>query len=343
MRASATRRTGQTNMTPRISIAMCTYNGARFVREQLDSIAQQTLLPDELVICDDGSQDETVAICRDFAASAPFSVRIYENQANLGVTKNFEKAIGLCTGDWIALCDQDDVWCPPKLQRIDETFKRFPDLGAVFTDAELVDEALRPMNLLLWNKSTTFFPESGRRRVRKGELLDVLLRHNVVTGATMAFMSGFRDMVIPVPTGWDHDNWIAIIVAVFGRVGMVERPLIKYRQHTDNQIGAQRLTFPGKVSAALRASPLAYVHHGDHYAALRERVLKLGPGLDVAGSLAKIEKKLSHLDNRAHLPAGVYKRLRAVTKELCNLNYHHFSKGFYSAAVDLFFKERNYE
>ena len=87
---------------------MGTYNGGPYLREQLDSIAAQTHLPDELVVCDDDSTDRTVAILEDFAATAPFPVRVYVNPKNLGTAKNFERAIGLATGEVIALADQDD-------------------------------------------------------------------------------------------------------------------------------------------------------------------------------------------------------------------------------------------
>jgi glycosyltransferase involved in cell wall biosynthesis len=101
----------------RISVALCTYNGERFLHQQLDSIAMQTRLPDELVVCDDRSTDRTLAIVREFAASAPYPVRVFENQANLGFAANFEGAIRRCDGDLIALSDQDDVWYPTRLER----------------------------------------------------------------------------------------------------------------------------------------------------------------------------------------------------------------------------------
>ena len=114
-----------------ISIALCTYNGERFLRKQLDSYIQQTRLPDELVICDDGSKDRTLEILEEFAAKAPFSVRIYQNVQNLGWSKNFEKAINLCTGDLIALSDQDDEWLSHKLAKIEGFFVRGANTGYV--------------------------------------------------------------------------------------------------------------------------------------------------------------------------------------------------------------------
>jgi len=99
-----------------ISIAMATYNGESFLAEQLDNLAKQTLKPLELVVCDDGSTDDTVAILEGFAALAPFPVSIHRNGTRLGHTENFLKAANLCSGKWIGFCDQDDVWLPNKLE-----------------------------------------------------------------------------------------------------------------------------------------------------------------------------------------------------------------------------------
>src|SRR5437879_6214343 len=128
----------------RLSIAMCTYNGARFLKEQLDSIASQTCSPDEVIVCDDHSSDGTVQVIERFASGAPFPVKLQVNETNLGSTKNFEKAIGLCQGEVIALADQDDVWSSIKLERLIAAFESDPNLGLVFSDAQLVDECLLP-------------------------------------------------------------------------------------------------------------------------------------------------------------------------------------------------------
>src|SRR4051812_29809463 len=103
-------------MTETVSVAMATYNGAEFIRDQLRSLALQKRLPDELVVSDDGSTDDTVDILEAFAETAPFPVRISVNRENLGFTRNFERAILGCGGDIIYICDQDDVWFPNKIQ-----------------------------------------------------------------------------------------------------------------------------------------------------------------------------------------------------------------------------------
>src|SRR5215467_4239016 len=107
---------------PKLSVALCTYNGSRFLQEQLGSIGSQSRPPDELVICDDGSSDDTVDIIKRFALNAPFPVKLEVNASNLGSTKNFELAVSLCCGDVIALSDQDDVWDATKLAKIERVF-----------------------------------------------------------------------------------------------------------------------------------------------------------------------------------------------------------------------------
>ena len=133
----------------RLSIALCTYNGSAYLSEQLESLAAQTRTPDELVVCDDNSTDgRTVEMVRAFARNSPFAVRFSVNRKTLGPKKNFQRAIARCQGDVIFLCDQDDVWEPNKLARIEETLLAAPEAGFVFTDAEVVDEDLRILSQL---------------------------------------------------------------------------------------------------------------------------------------------------------------------------------------------------
>ena len=114
----------------KISVAMCTFNGAEFLPAQLESIFAQTRRPDEIVICDDGSSDETQQLLTKFAAKSPVPIALKLNQQNLGSVKNFEQAIKLCNGDVIALGDQDDVWRHDKLESIEHAFRNtqsYPD------------------------------------------------------------------------------------------------------------------------------------------------------------------------------------------------------------------------
>lgn len=223
-----------------LSIAMCTYNGEKYLQEQLESIAWQTRLPDELVVCDDGSIDNTVEILNAFATIAPFPVHIFVNDINLGSTKNFEKAISLCKGDIIALSDQDDVWYADKLMCIERVFLDSAEVGLVFTDADVVDDKLNAIGYSLWQAIN--FNKRKQKKVLDGKALELLIKGNFVTGATMAFRSKYKDIILPIPDDlllrvWVHDGWISFLIAAVGSITLIPKSLIKYRQHSNNQVG----------------------------------------------------------------------------------------------------------
>jgi len=220
----------------KLSVAMCTYNGAAYLSEQLESLATQTRLPDEVVICDDSSTDnQTREIVETFSRRAPFPVRLFVNKHNLGSKRSFELAIRRCRGEIIFLSDQDDVWRKDKLAVIEHTFSSSPRTGLVFSDAEIVDEHLVELGGLWTN-----FDDAGRTDIEKQNVFKALLRRNLVTGATLAFRPNLRRLVLPIPTDtiFQHDAWIALIIAAVARVTFISEPLIKYRQHPGQQIGA---------------------------------------------------------------------------------------------------------
>lgn len=220
----------------RISIALCTFNGEKYLLQQLNSIQNQTVLPTELVICDDGSSDRTLELAREFAEQARFAVRIISNSQRRGSTKNFEKAIGLCTGEIIALCDQDDVWYPEKLATLVSLFQSDAGLGGVFSDGDLTGANGEPLGMTLW-QSFLFDPQNQDAAVR-GLAEGVLLRRSIVTGATLAFRSSLRDRILPIPTSWVHDGWLAWMLCLNSKLGLCSKKLIAYRIHPSQQIGA---------------------------------------------------------------------------------------------------------
>lgn len=239
-----------------VSIALCTYNGGQYLGEQLDTLNSQTLIPNELIVCDDNSSDNTVGILEAFSQIARFPVHIYVNDTNLGVTGNFEKCISLCKGGLIAPCDQDDVWLPGKLERLARVMDENPCAGYVFCDAELVDENLRSLGRRLWDENPNPFTPRERRGFSRGEQFPLLLKKNVVTGSCMMFRASLLPKVLPIPDPWIHDYWIASIAAAFGHRGLlVNEPLIKYRQHEDQQVGILKGTFLSKVRLAVKQWP----------------------------------------------------------------------------------------
>ena len=319
----------------KVSIALCTFNGARYLAGQLESIAAQTQTPYELIVCDDQSSDSTRDIIQTFAASASFPVHLYVNDQQLGVRKNFERAIGLCSGDLIALCDQDDIWHPEKLQLAKDLFLSSPDVGLVFSDAELVDDDLHAEARSLWQ--AVGFDAKKQRRVAAGRTLEVLLGMNIVTGATMTFKSEFRDLIRPIPSEGClyHDGWIALIIAPVARLAFIDRPLIKYRQHRAQLVGVPPSRSTQDTTPMQKTERRYYVEKADRFEEAYQRLAANQESLNDPAALSVLREKIIHLRARAAMPRRRLSRLPLVIKETVNLHYHQYSRGWFSAAKDL--------
>lgn len=227
--------------SPRISVAMATYNGISFLPEQLASLAAQSRLPDELVVCDDCSTDSTINILEDFQLRAPFEVVVVRNEERLGLVKNFEKAAGLCTGDLVFLCDQDDVWFDEKLMTVGRLFLNAPTAAVIMNDALLVDAKLAS------NGKTQL------ASLRKCGLPDTLFN----TGCCSAHRREWQQLAWPIPAAVaGHDLWINRLAHELGCSSISEAVLQLYRRHGDN-LSNSMLSDPDGVSAAH-----ALLHHG---------------------------------------------------------------------------------
>lgn len=312
-----------------LCVVMCTYEGERYLPEQLASILGQRVLPDSMVIVDDASTDRTVAIARDFAAHAPFPVDVHVNQRNLGFARNFERAISLAGGEVLVLCDQDDVWMKNRLERIGRVFDRAPEVAFVFSDAELVDAQLRPLSARL-SAAVQFGPEE-RRATAAGKLFEVLVRGNVVTGATMAFRSRYRPLLLPFPPGVEHDAWTALLLSALAPVVYLDEPLIQYRQHDRNEIGAKRVGLAGRLLRARRDRTNGLATQRARNLGALERLASL-PLSSRRREL--LRESAEHLGVRAALPESRARRVAPVLRELAGGGYR-LSRGWASAVRDL--------
>lgn len=219
-------------MSPRISIAMGTYNGVKYVQEQLDSFANQVYQPYELVVCDDGSTDDTLKIIGDFAETVSFPVHIHRNEQNLGFANNFMRCASLCKGDWIAFSDQDDVWFPEKLGKVVRRIEQHESdkLVLVCHSADLVDEDLKSMG-----QRTPNFQRDETKGI--GEHSGFLC----IAGFTITFNaellaeidSSLRpgDYYAPGQKWQSHDKWIAMLANALGEVAYISESLAQYRRH----------------------------------------------------------------------------------------------------------------
>lgn len=317
----------------RVSIAMATYDGASYVDEQLESIAAQTRPPDELVVVDDASNDDTVAHVEAFAASSAFPVRIERNPANQTSTPTFERALSLCDGGIIFFADQDDVWHPEKIETLAGILELNPGVGAVFSDGRVVDAELSPLGHGLWE--ALWFDEKEQTRVRAGRASEVFARHVVAAGTTLAFRAGHRDLLLPFPALRDcHDSWVAFLLSAVSEIHLVDRELIDYRVHGANQFGLHKPSFGEQLALARQQLEVGAFQYGvDFFGAARERLLERAqPGPEVVRS---IDEKIWHCQRRAQMATGLTRRLPLVLEEWLSGRYGRYSYGWKSAAQDL--------
>ena len=324
-------------MTLEVSVALCTRNGARYLPEQVRSICAQEPPPREIVLSDDASTDDTLAVVRDTLAQCGMAdriaLRVFSNSPPLGVTRNFEQAVRACSHELIALCDQDDVWHPGRLARMVAQFEARPDLLLLHTDARLVDGELEPLGSTLFHALEV--QPSELEAIASGEAFGVLLRRNLVTGATTMFRRTLLEAALPFAPEWVHDEWLAAVAAATGRMDVLPEPTIDYRQHGNNQIGARRLTLSEKIAKA-------FVERGDkHVARLRRaeallrRLQQLGDKVR-PGCLDAQCDKVSHQRFRAGLPAARPLRLLPILVEAARGRYARFGRGKQAIVQDVF-------
>ncbi len=199
---------------------MCTYNGARFLREQLDSLVAQDYPNLEIIITDDCSTDDTFDILKEFEDRYEY-IQAIRNENNLGFLKNFEKAISLCAGEFIALCDQDDIWFPNKISTLVD---KIDSHNLIYSRASLIDQE---------NQSQGDFLASVDRL--SGHCNRALIMGNCVVGHTCMFPRKILEHACPFPAGIDfHDHWIAFVAATEGTILYLDEPLSSYRMHENN-------------------------------------------------------------------------------------------------------------
>ena len=190
-------------------------------------------------MCDEGSSDRTLLILEQFKDRLP--LQIHQNETRLGTYQNFQKALTLCTGDYIFPADQDDFWDPQKIERIATYFNHHENAEVVFTDAVLVDEFGQISGKRLW--STFRFREEQQRDWKMGKSVDILLDGNRVTGCTMGVRKRFLDRITPFPTNLPsyflHDAWMGLAAALENKIDFIPATYVQYRLHSEQQVGVK--------------------------------------------------------------------------------------------------------
>jgi glycosyltransferase involved in cell wall biosynthesis len=188
---------------PLISVALCTYNGEKFLREQIDSILAQTYKNLEIVIVDDCSTDKTTNIINAYAEKDK-RIKLFQNESNLGFNKNFERALGLTSGEYIAISDQDDIWLPQKLQSLLDNIKN---------------------NWLIFSNSS-YLGDSKQGRLLNSFKLPAnykgILLRNHVTGHTSLMHRELLSFVLPFPKGGYYDWWMGFVASYHNKIAFLD-------------------------------------------------------------------------------------------------------------------------
>ncbi|SKA84114.1 Glycosyl transferase family 2 [Thiothrix eikelboomii] len=299
----------------KLSVALCTYNGEKYLAEQLESIARQTLTVDEILVCDDQSTDHTLSIAQQFLHQG-LPLKIYQNPQRLGFSRNFAQAIQRCQGDIIFLCDQDDRWHPDKVAVMLSYFSQHPETLLLFSNGELVNAEAQPLNCQLWQALPS-------QPSVNPSFLD-LLNHDWITGAACAFRRELIDYALPIPPYWIHDAWLGLIASAVGEVKAIPDLLIQYRQHDNNQIGLKPPTLKQKIAKLHQLVTTQPITTPEKYAPLLERLPASHP------QHPYLAGKIRHLANRQHSH-----RLTGIFKEILNNGYTQYAHGWKSVVRDL--------
>lgn len=205
-----------------VSVALATFNGKKYLRNQLDSICNQTYKNIEIIVSDDASSDETIELLNEYKSK--YGLKYYINDKNYGLISNFQKAIEHCTGDYIALADQDDIWKPNKIEML---LKNIDNKSLICSDALVIDSNGNVLSHSLFDyaKLKFFYQDQFK----------YLLFGNFVPGCTMLFRKELKDYILPIPQNFQfHDWWIALVAAAIGGIAFCSEPLIMYRKHDSN-------------------------------------------------------------------------------------------------------------
>jgi Predicted glycosyltransferases len=315
---------------------MCTYNGDRFLREQLESIAAQSELPRRLAIVDDGSSDGTWELLQQWSRQAPFEVRLLRNEEKLGVVKNFERSIELVGDDVdiVFLADQDDRWFPEKLALFADRFATDPQLGLLHSDAELIDGqgALRGRRLF----ETLLVTQGELASVRQGEAWRVYVKRNLVTGAACAVRRSVLIKALPFSPDWIHDEWLAFIASLVSSVSVMEAPTMAYRLHASNTVGMPIPTLGWRLRTTFHALSRSNASAQLQRAVRLHHVLTQAKRLHVSSEICQyLGSAIAHAEFRGNLPRNFLLRWQGIWHSWRAKDYERWSNGDISALHDL--------
>lgn len=208
---------------PLVSIALCTYNGEKYLSEQLDSIVNQTYENIEIIAVDDCSSDNTLAILQEYALKFPY-IKVFRNSENKGYSKNFEYAISLCKGEYISISDQDDIWLPNKLELLLNKIRINDDL-LVQSISSKIDENGNSLNQTSFDKRSRHYDKDDPR---------ILTLFNIFLGHSMLFKRELAEIAFPIPPHSTYDAWLGFVATNKKSVCVLEEVTTLFRKHNNN-------------------------------------------------------------------------------------------------------------
>ncbi|SEQ24226.1 Glycosyl transferase family 2 [Lachnospiraceae bacterium RM5] len=226
-------------MSPSVTVVMATFNGERYLREQIDSLITQTVSPKKIIVIDDHSSDQTVSLLHELLDNCPIPNMIIEHEMNKGVSKSFQDGIELSSTDYIMICDQDDVWDSRKIELCLKVMSS--EDAMVVCNAEIVDNNLKSKEMTMFEYIRLPIRFSGDMiRLSPEKMLRMSLKRNYVTGMCMMIRADLAKKAMPAPSSMTYDTWISWVVSSYGSVVFLNKTLVLYRQHNNNVIGTQK-------------------------------------------------------------------------------------------------------
>ena len=290
----------------KISVAMCTYNGTKYLKEQLESIFTQTLRPDEIVITDDCSSDDTAAVAEKLLSGSGISHKVIINEKNSGVRRSFGSCIRACSGDIIFTADQDDVWDKDKIRLFADEFEKDEKTVFVFSNGELVDAELKSLGSDVWT-SLNLRRAGMCDHIPQEKYRQLMMYYWAVPGTMMAFRRDFMEKAFPIPEkgGWLHDSWLAINAPAFGNVVSIDKPLTLYRQHGKNTVGVKAASRSRRMEDKIQMQKVLFYlkRHGDRLSQFLELSSKDMPAdyRELTESYIRLFRKYQHYESDGKL------------------------------------------
>jgi hypothetical protein len=323
----------------RVSVALCTCNGARFIAEQVESVCRQTMPAAEIVLHDDASDDDTVARaraawerCRAERPEATPELKIEVHAQRQGVVGNFAGAIAACGFELIALSDQDDRWHAGRISQLVSRMDAQPRTLLLHGNARLVDDEGRPLGDTLFHALAV--TDLELKAISEGRALEVLLDRNLVTGAATIFRRSLLAAALPIPPHWLHDEWLGALAAALGGLDVEQDALLDYRQHGGNQIGAQRESWTDAMRRATMQRGDWHTHRLMRARELEARLQTLVPSVPNP-VMGLVREKVAHHAARAALPVARLLRPLPIIREWSTGRYRRFGRGLRGVVKDL--------